>query len=119
MVLSLDSLTSNKLILNTDLPQGCVLFPILFSVYTDNICDSEAMTFKYADNMALVAHLMDSTALTHYQQTVNDLVQIFNQNSLELYVTKRKELCCVGEMFNFLFYTPHYPGSIHWAGASV
>lgn len=36
---------SSKLVLNTGLPQGCVLYPILFSTYTNNIfCSSEGMT---------------------------------------------------------------------------
>lgn len=57
-----NGLTSSTLTLKTGLPQGCVLSPILFTAYTNAItCNSKAMTlFKYADDMALVAHLTDT-----------------------------------------------------------
>ena len=37
---------------------------------------------KYADDMALVAHVVDAEALSHYQQEVNTLVQVFAEISL-------------------------------------
>lgn len=43
--------------------------------------------FKYANDMALVAHLSD------YHQTVN-LVTTFKEISLDLNIDKTKELCC-------------------------
>ena len=94
----LNGFKSKKLILNTGVPQGCVLSPVLFSVYTNNItCNSEGISlFKYADDMALVAHLTDTTALDRYQQAVENLAQTFNQLCLELNVQKTKELCCGG-----------------------
>lgn len=42
-------------------------------------------------NMALVARL-NSNALSQYQQAVNNLVQTFCEDSLELNITKTKKL---------------------------
>ncbi len=52
--------------------------------------------FKYADDMAPVAHMTGTDALSQYQQAVKNLVETFNENSLELNITKTKELCCGG-----------------------
>lgn len=78
-------LKSSKLILNTELPQGCVLSPILFSVYSNNIsCSSERMRLlKYGDDMAPAAHL-----------TGTNLVLTFRESSLELNIANTKELRC-------------------------
>lgn len=49
---------------------------------------------KYADDMALVAHLTDNNARSKYHQAVNNLVQTFRGSSLELNIIKTRELCC-------------------------
>ena len=75
----LNGFKSSKLVLNTGLPQGWVISPILFSAYTNNItCSRDGMSlFKYADDMALVAHMDSLEAPTQYQLAVNDLVTTF------------------------------------------
>lgn len=88
---------NGKLVLNTGLPQGCVLSPILFSAYTNNItCSREGMSlFKYADDMALVAHMDSMEALTQDQLPV---FEMFSSSDFSLkFVTRSstKELCCV------------------------
>ncbi len=47
---------SDCLVLNTGVPQGCVLSPILLSLYINELqCDDENCSIiKYADDMALV-----------------------------------------------------------------
>ena len=59
---------SDELIVNTGAPQGCVLLPILFSVYTNDVVSTSALLtlMKFADNMALAACLQDKNCLAEY-----------------------------------------------------
>ncbi len=55
----IDKSASDEIMLNTGAPQGTILSPLLFSVYTNELTidyDNFSL-FKYADNMALVALL--------------------------------------------------------------
>lgn len=49
---------------------------------------------KYADDTALVGHMTETHTLSQYQEEVNSLVQTFAERSVELNITKSKELCC-------------------------
>ncbi len=77
-------------------PRGCVLSPILFSIYTNKIkCDISGMSLlKYADNIALVAYMRDEQSLVTYRRFVDSMVLWFQESSLELNISKTKEQCC-------------------------
>lgn len=57
---------SDMLTLSTGCPQGCVLSPVLFSLFTNEftIKEEHFRLFKYADDMALVG-LLDKTNSLH------------------------------------------------------
>ena len=58
----------DELIGNTGASQGCVLSPILFSVYTNEVVSTNALLtlMKFTDDMALVVHLQDENSLEEY-----------------------------------------------------
>ena len=88
---------SNCLVLNTGVHQGCVLSPLLFSIYTNEVqCKSSDLTLiKYVDNMTLVAfqQVMNNASDCQY---INSLAFWFDDSFLDLNVTTTKELCLGG-----------------------
>ena len=59
---------SDELTLNTGFPLECVLSPILFSIYTNDISfNNPVLTLiKFADDIALVGRLKDEVSLSQY-----------------------------------------------------
>ncbi len=61
-VVKVDNLLSPTIVLNTGAPQGCVLSPFLYILYT-NDCQSPFTTihyFKYADDTAILVLLKNN-----------------------------------------------------------
>ncbi len=88
--------TSENVVLNTGLPQGCVLSPILFSIYINEMtCDNDNLTLiKYADDMALVGRVKDIQSLDTYLNFVNYITIWTEESFLQLNISKTKEMCC-------------------------
>ena len=88
-----NDITSQTLILNTGTPQGCVLSPLLYSLFT-NDCVSHhesVQLIKFADDTT-VEGIISAGDESAYRQEVDNLVSWGADNSLELNTSKTKEM---------------------------
>ena len=83
---------SDTIVTNTGAPQGCVLSPILFTLYTSDCkCTNKTcQLFKYADDTALVAQCTNND--DGYREQVQCFTNWCEHNYLELNVKKTKEM---------------------------
>uniref|UniRef100_A0AAZ3RDD3 Reverse transcriptase domain-containing protein n=1 Tax=Oncorhynchus tshawytscha TaxID=74940 RepID=A0AAZ3RDD3_ONCTS len=92
-VVRIDNNTSSMLILNTGAPQGCVLSPIRYSLFSHDCTaryDSNTIT-KFSDDTTVVGLITDNDK-TAYREEVRVLAVWCQDNNLSLNVIKTKEM---------------------------
>ncbi|KAL0175546.1 hypothetical protein M9458_027876, partial [Cirrhinus mrigala] len=86
----LGKLMSSSRTTNTGAPQGCVLSPLLFSLFTNDCTskDPSVKLLKFADDTTLIQDGEESA----YRQEVKELAVWCSQNNLELNTLKTVEM---------------------------
>ncbi len=92
-VVKMGQFTSNSITLNIGAPQGCVLSPLLYSLYTHDCVSSHssASLVKFADD-TVVLGLITNNDETAYLDEVERLTSWCQDNCLSLNVSKTEEL---------------------------
>ncbi len=92
-VVKVGQFTSNSITLSVGAPQGCVLSPLLYSLYTHDCVSSHSSTsiVKFAD-YTLVLGLINNDDKAAYLDEVERLTSWCQDNCLSLNVSKTKEL---------------------------
>ena len=84
---------STSLILNTGVPQGCVLSPLLYSLFNQDCIAMNASNsiIKFADNTTVVG-LITNNDESSYREEARALGVWYPENNLSLNVNKTKEM---------------------------
>ena len=79
--------------MNTGTPQGCVLSPLLYSLFTNDCVShhSSVPLLKFADDTTLVGLVSDSGE-SEYRHEVSSLVSWCDTNNLQLNAPKTREM---------------------------
>lgn len=93
--------TSTSLCLQSGVPQGSILSPLLFNVYVNDMAGYVASSklFQYADDTVIMSsHLNFDSALDTLQKDAILLMNWFSLNAISINVSKTKLVC---------FHNPH------------
>ncbi len=89
----LGKFSSSSCTICTGAPQGCVLSPLLFSLYTNDCTsiDPSVKLLKFADDTTLIGLIQDGDE-SAYRQEVKELAVWCSLNNLELNTLKTMEM---------------------------
>ncbi len=106
-VVNVGQFTSNSITLNVGAPQGCVLSPLLYSLYTHDCVSSHSSTsiIKFADD-TVVLGLINNDDEAAYLDEVERITSWCQDNGLSLNVSKTKELIVDFRKRQQRLYTP-------------
>ncbi|KAK3525532.1 hypothetical protein QTP86_033961 [Hemibagrus guttatus] len=106
-LVKLGKFMSNSRTTSTGAPQGCVLSPLLFSIYTNDctFTDPSVKLLKFADDTTVIGLIQDGDA-SAYKQEIELLAAWCSLNNLELNMLKTVEM-----IVDFRRNTPALPHS--------
>ena len=84
---------SSSLTLSTGMSQGCVLSPMLYSLFAYDCvyCHESSKILKYSDDTTVLG-LTTNSDESEYHDQMNKLISWYSKNNLDLNVNKTKQI---------------------------